>query len=181
MRTFIALELPEDFAAETAALARALKEHVDGRFMKPDAYHLTLAFLGDIDERDLSLAIQATEAACSNGWPIDLRCGGLGTFGRKNDATLWLGIQDNDPLAQLAFDVREQLMARGVSFDGKMFRPHITIARRARIPRGKLPALPFPRPDIATRVTVFKSELSPEGASYKPLHTVELVLPCGEG
>ncbi|MFD0702469.1 RNA 2',3'-cyclic phosphodiesterase [Slackia equolifaciens] len=174
MRTFIALELPDNFAAETAALARALHDHVDGRFMKPETYHLTLAFLGDIDERELGLAIEATDAACEGGWPIELSCTGLGTFGRKNDATLWLGIQINDPLAQLVFDLQGQLEARDVSYDAKMFKPHITLARRARIPRVALPDLPFPRAEYATRVTVFKSELSPEGAVYKPLHTVEL-------
>lgn len=174
MRTFIALDLPEDFADETAALARALRDHVEGRFMKPESYHLTLAFLGDIDERGLQLAIAATEAACNDTAPIRLSCSGLGTFGRKNDATLWLGLVEAPELMALASRIREQLDVRSVAFDKKAFKPHITLARRARLSRTALPALPFPRDDEALHVTVYKSELTPEGARYKPLHTVTM-------
>jgi len=70
--------------------------------------------------------------------------------------------------------MREELDVRGIGYDSKPFKPHITLARRARIPRSPLPALAFPRDDIATDVTLFKSELSHEGASYKPLYTVRL-------
>lgn len=175
MRTFIALDLPRNFADETAALARALSDHVDGRFMKPESYHLTLAFLGDVDEHDLSLAIAATEHACSMLTDsIELVCSGLGTFGRKNDATLWMGLADTPPLMQLAKCVREELDTRGVAFDKKAFKPHITLARRARLSRSELPPLPFPRNELTASVTVYKSTLSSEGAAYKPLHTIEL-------
>ena len=174
MRTFVALDLPEDFADETAALARALRDYVDGRFMKPESYHLTLAFLGDIDEHDLQLAIAATEAACDDVSSIKLSCTGLGTFGRKNDATLWLGLVEAPELMALASRVREQLDARGITFDKKGFKPHITLARRARLSRAALPALPFPRDDFANHVTVYKSALTPEGARYKPLYSIEL-------
>ena len=174
MRTFVALDLPENFADETAALARALRDYVDGRFMKPESYHLTLAFLGDIDEHDLQLAIAATEAACNDVVPVKLSCTGLGTFGRKNDATLWLGIAESAPLMQLAARIRDELDSRDIAFDKKGFKPHITLARRARLPRAALPALPFPRDDFANHVAVYKSELTPEGASYKPLHSVTL-------
>lgn len=174
MRTFIALDLPEDFANETAALTRTLRDCVDGRFMKPESYHLTLAFLGDIDEHDLGLTIRAVEAACAASAPIPLRCAGLGTFGRKNDATLWLGLTETPPLMELAQLVREELDAHGIDFDKKSFKPHITLARRVRLSRAALPALPFPRDDQAICVTIYKSMLSSEGASYKPLHTVAL-------
>ena len=50
MRTFIALELPQTYCAETEALANQLSTTVQGRFLKQDTYHLTLAFLGEIDE-----------------------------------------------------------------------------------------------------------------------------------
>ncbi len=173
MRVFIALELPEDFAAETSALARVIKEHVEGRFMRPESYHLTLAFLGDIEERTLGRAVEAIKAACKRKAPVTLSSSGLGRFGRTSDATLWMGVTENAGIMSLASDVREELAAREVPFDTKAFKPHITLARRVRIPRTKLPPLPFPRPDVARRVTVFKSELSPEGATYTPLHTTE--------
>ena len=50
MRTFIALDLPPGFADDAAALARRLSASMEGRFLPRDTYHLTLAFLGDVDE-----------------------------------------------------------------------------------------------------------------------------------
>ncbi len=60
------------------------------------------------------------------------------------------------------------------AFDEKPFRPHVTLARRVRFQRETLPALPFPAPAMASRVTLFKSTLTKDGALYKPLYTMEL-------
>ena len=49
MRTFVALDLPPDFADDVAALARQMGAAVEGRFLPRSTYHLTLAFLGDDD------------------------------------------------------------------------------------------------------------------------------------
>ncbi|HIT50974.1 MAG TPA: RNA 2',3'-cyclic phosphodiesterase, partial [Candidatus Aveggerthella excrementigallinarum] len=59
MRVFIALELPDDFAADVAGLARQLSAEVDGRFLRRESYHLTLAFLGEVDEAELASAVAA--------------------------------------------------------------------------------------------------------------------------
>lgn len=179
MRAFIALELPSRFEDETAALSRRLAEVVDGRFMVRATFHVTLAFLGEIDEADARGAVAALDAACASAAPVELRPDGLGTFGRSRDATLWLGLARVPELMGLADAVREELRARDLSFDAKAFRPHITLARRARIPHGSLPQLVFPQPQLAHRVTLFKSILDSSGATYKPLYTVELGA-CGE-
>ena len=99
---------------------------------------------------------------------------GLGKFGRASDATLWLGLAKAAPLMALAETVREGLRARGIAFDDKPFLPHITLARRARLPKGPLPPLAFPLPTDATAVTLFKSTLDREGATYKPLYSRDL-------
>ncbi|MDO4400911.1 MAG: RNA 2',3'-cyclic phosphodiesterase [Coriobacteriia bacterium] len=174
MRAFIAMELPDAFWHETVDLARQLGEHVPGRYMKSDTYHLTIAFLGNIDDATRGLAMDAVDAACAGIAPIELRSDGLGKFGRARDATLWLGVNPDPALMELARRLREELDARQVPYDPKPFRPHVTLARRARIPRGALPALAFPNDATATDITLFKSELSHEGATYKPLYTVTL-------
>ena len=79
MRTFIALELPEQFADQTAQLARALQAHAQGRFMQRSTYHLTLAFLGDIDERQVNDAMDAMDAVSLHP-AVPLRAESLGTF-----------------------------------------------------------------------------------------------------
>lgn len=174
MRAFIALELPYDFEDELAGCARQLASVVSGRFMKRSTYHVTLAFLGDIDEGEARSAMDALDAACADMGPAPLSAEGLGTFGRPRDATLWLGLARSTQLMDLASRVRTELENRGIAFDAKPFLPHITLARRARIPAGALPDLPFPLPAEATDVTLFKSILDQSGATYKPLYTVEL-------
>ena len=174
MRAFVALELPLDFEDDVAAMSRVLRRAVDGRFMRRETYHLTLAFLGDVDEVGARSAICALEEACSDMEELELRASGLGTFGRGRDMTLWMGIEPTAEVMRLGRRVREELAARGVAYDGRPFRPHVTLARRVRIPRGQLPNLAFPLPAYAGDVTLFKSELSSAGASYKPLYTVEL-------
>ena len=174
MRTFTALELPDDFIADIAALSRRLKATLEGRFLQTETYHLTLAFLGDIAEVDANTVIEAMEAACAGAGSISLRSDGLGKFGRASDATLWLGIAPAPELTQLAERVREELAARNIPFDEKPFKPHITLARRVRIPKTDLSALAFPQESEASIVTLFKSTLARDGATYKPLHTVEL-------
>lgn len=174
MRTFIALELPDGFAADVAALARQLSAEVEGRFMRRESYHLTLAFLGDVDEAELASAIAAIEDTCPSCSPVPLRADGLGKFGRSSDATLWLGIAPNPELDDLVYPLRDALVDRGVDFDEKTFKAHITLARRAKLPSGSLPPLEFPRDDSATCITVFKSTLEKDGAVYKPLFRYNL-------
>lgn len=177
MRAFIALPLPEPFEDELAALARQLGEQVKGRFLHRSTYHVTLAFLGEIDDAGRAAAMDALDAACAGMPPVQLAPDGLGKFGHANDASLWMGLQADDALYRLAARLREELDSRGVSFDPKPFRAHITLARRAHLPKGQLAPLPFPNPVQARTATLFKSIITHEGATYKPLYSVEL----GEG
>ena len=142
MRTFVALELPQGFATDVAALTRQLSAAVEGRFLPRDFYHLTLAFLGDGSANDIAAATDALEAACASQPAVPLRSDGLGKFGRASDATLWLGIAPVPELMELAERVRGELAIRGVPFDDKPFKPHITLARRARS-EGKPASLAF--------------------------------------
>lgn len=175
MRAFIAFELPQRFVDDTARLARQLSAAVPGRFMPPENYHVTIAFLGDIGEADARSAIDALDAACADLGPISCTATGLGKFGRASDATLWLGIAQAPGLMDAAAHVRDRLRDHGLAFDAKPFMPHITLARRVRIPRTGLDGLAFPEPCELARVTLFKSTLDQAGATYKPLYTAKLV------
>lgn len=175
MRAFIAVDLPEGFREETRALARRLEPLMAGRFVPHGNYHVTLAFLGEIGEAEAASAVAAIESAamaCAD--PVELRSEGLGHFGRADDATLWLGVAAEAGLIGLADRVHAELDAHGIGYEEKPFRPHVTLARRARIPKGDLPALPFPHAEIAGSVTLYRSILDPAGSEYKALHTVAL-------
>lgn len=183
MRAFIALELPDSMVGEVLVLTRQLRSVVPGRFMKPETYHLTLAFLGEVDEAGARCAMEALDDACQGLGSVPLRPEGLGSFGRASDATLWLGIAPAPELMEVARAVRAALGARGLSYDAKPFKPHVTLARRARLGHIELTGLAFPGETRASHVTLFKSILLPDGARYKPLHSVRLEgkAPLGAG
>lgn len=174
MRAFIALDIPQALREDVAALARQLKTSVRGRFVPRENYHVTIAFLGDVIERELADAMLALDEAASRFAPVELAPDGLGKFGRANDATLWLGFTQDPKLMELAAFVREGLDDAGVNYDSKPFVPHLTIARRAALDSGTLPALPFPAPAHADELTLFKSTLTGDGAIYEPVYTVRL-------
>ena len=174
MRSFIALELPALLQEDVVALARQLKTSVRGRFVPRENYHVTIAFLGDVIERELADAMLALDEAASRFAPVELAPDGLGKFGRANDATLWLGFAQDPKLMELAAFVRAGLDDASVSFDAKPFLPHLTIARRAALDHGMLPALPFPAPAHTGELSLFKSTLTGDGAIYEPVYTVRL-------
>ena len=174
MRAFMALELPDMFRWEVAGLARQLREVVKGRFAPPENYHVTLAFLGDADDAAIRAATDVLCELDDNVGEVLLESTGLGKFGKARDATLWLGIRESDALLSVAENVRLGLAARGVSYDAKPFKSHITLARRTCIPSEEFPPLTFPAPALATALVLFKSQLGADGATYSPLHRIEL-------
>lgn len=177
MRLFIALEIPPVLRDDMAIMSRQLRERIQGRFIPPENYHITLAFIGETLEMSIPLAIDAIDEATKNLDGILLKPDQLGKFGRSEDATLWLGFTENPELSALAAHIRESLYDYGIVYDHKPFRAHATIARRAKLPKGALPPFSFPAPARAWRVTLFKSTLSSEGASYEALYTKEALLP----
>lgn len=178
MRIFIALEIPSLMQDELAGLVGPLRASVPGRFIPRENWHVTLAFLGDVPEACLPDIEGALDEAAKGIGRITLAPDRLGQFGRSADASFWLELADDPHLNALAARLREELRKREFSFDDKPFLPHITLARRACIPKGDLPPLPFPGPALATRVAVFKSTLSHEGASYEEIYGIDLEPAC---
>ena len=174
MRLFIALEIPPIMQDEISDLVRPLRASMPGRFTPRENRHVTLAFLGNVPASALPDVEEAIDKSAASVRDITLLPNRLGKFGRSSDATFWLGLAEDPNLANLAECLREELRTRGISFDDKPFLAHITLARRVRIPKESLPPLPFPGPALATRVAVFKSTLSREGASYEEIYGIDL-------
>lgn len=176
MRAFAAIELPDAFRDEVASVARQLSAAIEARYLPRQNYHITLAFLGDILEGQLHSAMEALDEATDSIGPVCLKPDGIGKFGRPQNATLWMGLAKDPEMIALADRLRGGLRMRGIDFDDKPFKPHITLSRHAKIPYAELPQLLFPQEAVANRVALLKSTLSRDGATYKPLHEVEIEL-----
>lgn len=174
MRLFVAAELPSacyDALCETSAL---LRSHVRGRYIGPDLFHVTLAFLGEVPAMQASEVADLVERACKEHVPFYTTLGGLGTFGRASSAVLWQGFAEGcSAWDVLAHDVRQTLCAEGYSIDAKGFIPHVTLMRRADVAHGALP-MPCVDGGEVTTVTVFSSDLSGERPRYEAIRRVSL-------
>ncbi len=137
MRLFVAIELPDAWREEARRireqLAAALGDGTGLRFTATERLHLTLRFLGDVDEAVVpDLRGQLAQEVATVEVPLELA--GLGQFGSRSRPTvLWLGLAgDLDRLAALRAAVERAVVAAGLEGDERPLRPHVTLARVAR-------------------------------------------------
>lgn len=133
-RCFVAVPIGDDLRSRLAdAVARWRADpRTDGlRWVEPDAFHLTLAFLGDTDPERVVELQGAIEAVATRHAAVEVPTGRLGAFARPGSArVLWYGVGDADgAIATLAAELGEAL---GVPAAADVSRPHITLARARR-------------------------------------------------
>ncbi|MGR6316858.1 RNA 2',3'-cyclic phosphodiesterase [Micromonospora soli] len=141
MRLFVAIYPPrpavDDLTAEVARLRVGVASAggTNVRLADPAHAHLTLAFLGDVEECrlvDVESTLGLAAETFRNGRdsaPL-LRLGGGGSFGRGRFTVLWVDVRgDVDALATLARLIRFGLRRAKLPHDDKPFRAHLTIAR----------------------------------------------------
>ena len=140
MRLFIAADLPDavlDALAETSAMLRG---SVRGRFVAPDSFHVTLAFLGEVPGSRVPVLQEVLDEVAGSCAPFDIALGELGMFGKRGKAALWQGFRQAGELRELAQAVRVGLRAQGFAIDEKEFLPHVTLMRAADLTAGVLPS-----------------------------------------
>jgi RNA 2',3'-cyclic 3'-phosphodiesterase len=137
VRLFVAAYPPaaalDDLAVriDDLRVGKAAAAGVNARLAARALWHVTVAFLGDVDEKRRDAAAAAVDRAAveSDAVPM-LRLAGGGTFGRGNFTTMWVGLAgDVAGLESLAGTVRAKLRRAHLHYDRKPFRPHLTIAR----------------------------------------------------
>ncbi|TQM43050.1 2'-5' RNA ligase [Pseudonocardia cypriaca] len=128
MRLFVAVQPPPDALDELRSATAAMRSaHPDLRWTRPDQWHLTLGFLGDVgDETRADLAARLGRAAAKHP-PMRLAMHGAGRFG---DRVLWTRIAgDVAALGRLAASVQAAARRAGIDVEGRPYRPHLTLAR----------------------------------------------------
>jgi 2'-5' RNA ligase len=123
-RLFTAIELPEEVCQELHRLHLPLP---GARWIKPESYHLTLRFAGDIDNtaaREFATALAEIE---SDGFEISLM--GVGAFGGDNPSAVWAGFAPSTELEALARAHEKAARRAGLPPEKRPFKPHVTLAR----------------------------------------------------
>src|SRR3989338_713711 len=98
MRTFIAIELPSEIKNYLAALEDQLKTtRADVKWVKPDNIHLTLKFLGEINDEPLEKIKEILNSVTADKSSFSLRLASLGAFPKTNyPRVIWVGIDNGD-------------------------------------------------------------------------------------
>ena len=134
MRLFVAIALPAAAAGELdSAVAPLRLAWPELRWTGRDAWHLTLAFLGEVDEELTGRLGERLERAAARYPRLSLSLGGAGAFPTAARArVLWTGVQgDRHGLAALAASVAAGARRAGVppTSEGRRYEPHLTLAR----------------------------------------------------
>ena len=182
MRTFIAIELPEGVQSALEELKGRLRDSgVRASWVKAGNIHLTLRFLGEIDEGQAGRIIDVLEGACGTVHPFVLHVRGAGAFpNSRRPSVLWVGCDPLDgPLACVQEAAEAAARAVGLAPEGKAFRPHLTVGRvkdwRSAGPvwEGLEREREFDAGEFeASSVALFKSRLMPGGAVYERLKEI---------
>lgn len=182
MRLFVALPLPPDVAS---AATQLIPEQPAFRRVRPELLHVTLAFIGRVPDAQLDAVIAATREAASAHAPFPVSLTSAGRFPETGSPRIvWLGMREGEKdSTRLATSVRAALAARGIAYDDKPFRAHVTLARvredtdreTGRAIASQVQALSFPPLRWTAReVLPVESVLSPKGPRYTPRAVVAL-------
>ena len=191
IRSFIAIELPDELKLELIQLEARLKLDKQPwvKWVNPYSIHLTLKFLGNIAVDRTGEITRAIEEAVQGISPFHLEVKELGVFPNlRRVQVAWVGISgDVDKLSQLQKRIETNLTPLGFAPESRAFTPHLTLARlrdqasldeRQRfgqlIANAKFEAAYTIEVDA---ISLMRSQLTREGAIYSRISLVELKKP----
>jgi 2'-5' RNA ligase len=123
-RLFTGLEIPADIAFDLDLMRGGI---VGARWLDRENYHLTLRFIGDIENglgREIVDELQGVEAA-----PFKLQLKGVDVLGGNKPHTLYAGVAVNPELLRLQTMHERICQSLGLAPDKRKFSPHVTLAR----------------------------------------------------
>jgi len=184
VRTFIAVDVDPQVRRRAEDMIRQLASSgASAKWVEPEQMHVTLKFLGDVEQGELHRVAGAVETAAAGLPPFEVAFGGAGAFPSiQRPRTLWLGVAEGaEPIALLQERIERELEKLGFPKENRRFHAHLTLGRiRGRGPERALTdalttAADFDAgPSIIDRVITFSSSLSRHGPKYEPIATVEL-------
>jgi RNA 2',3'-cyclic 3'-phosphodiesterase len=177
MRTFIALDLDPAIKATLAGFIKDLRKINDRdiSWVREDALHLTIKFLGEIPPAGVEPIKEALAEVIRpiHAFPLILK--GTGTFPTNPKAirVLWTGAFQQPTLMGLQREIDFRLCSLGFSPETTPFQPHLTLGRVKTSTKMRDILAEMERHRYSTfgqmivdRVTLFESRLKPEGAEY---------------
>jgi RNA 2',3'-cyclic 3'-phosphodiesterase len=192
MRLFIAIDLDDSIRQKIVRFVEGVSGFgPDVRWMRPEALHLTLKFIGEFNDARLRHLKQALAAVKSE--PFEISLAGTGFFPTPKAARVfWVGVRADARLQKLASAVDDAVAKLGVEREARAYTPHLTLARAGsgRPSRGREDKQnnrfqklrerleKMPQPEFGTMTArelfLYQSKLSPKGSEYTKLERFAL-------
>jgi len=177
VRLFVAVRMPGEIRRRVAEIERQLMASgADVKWVSEENLHITMKFLGYVEEDRLDAVCRAVESAVAGMSVFDVALSGVEAFPNpRRPSVIWVGVASGgEELAALAERIESALERIGFARDDRPFSPHVTVGRvkspalgmeklREAMDRFKeSPAGSFG----AEGVTVMRSDLRPTGPIY---------------
>jgi 2'-5' RNA ligase len=185
MRLFVAIEIDKAIRQRIESVRSQLRLQVVSakgavKWVESDHTHLTLNFLGETTDHQLTDICRIVEDTAKNHSAFELEIRGLGSFGRPA-RVVWVGITDNPALMALQADLRDTFENCGFAAERREYSGHLTLCR-IKAPsagyalRQKIETIPVETygTSFADSVCVFESRLSKTGPVYTIVRQVKL-------
>lgn len=181
-RSFIALEMPDEIRRGLDEISFSLRKELANaplRWVPVENIHLTLKFLGDIDQAQVPEVNEILKLLTNGFRPFDISLENLGAFPNLQRArVLWVGVKV-PAIAEFQRKLEDKLSQLRFKPEGRKFEPHLTLARvRGHARRSDLDVIekvvsaarmPQSPSEQADTITLFRSELRPSGSVYNVL------------
>jgi RNA 2',3'-cyclic 3'-phosphodiesterase len=187
IRAFIAIDLPTNFREKLDAVIDSLQTVIPDavRWVPVKNIHLTLKFLGDISPANLQVLSKILAAETMKCPPFVMSAGGIGAFpNHRRPRVIWVGVKAPSVLENLQRNIEGETRRLGYSPEERPFSPHLTIGRVSHTAKpqdirqlsetlvnlntGDLGQVPV------DKIFLFRSDLYPTGAVYRPLFSCSL-------
>lgn len=180
----MALNLPDAVRRALWSAAAPVRElGLPIKWVRPEGIHVTLKFLGEVqDEREPELRAALARAA-AGGRPLPLAVEGFGAFpALERPRVIWAGLEPDPQLELLQHRVEQEFAPLGFPAEGRPFRPHLTLGRAAREARPRpcdrleetLMGLRHRQTALVEGVDLMRSVLQSAGAVYQVRHSERL-------
>jgi 2'-5' RNA ligase len=189
MRVFIAVDVGDDVRREVTRVVATLTGKLEAVktppkvvWVKPASLHVTIKFIGEVDEGEVARLQELMMAPIALP-PFDIEWRGIGAFpSNRHPRALWLGvINGGAPLAQIEAEVSRRLAGSAVELEDRALLPHLTLGRVKMAGAGVdwpklLQSVEVKRASSRVdRVTLYRSELSRGGPHYTGLASAPLI------
>ena len=184
LRAFLAIDLPSGLRPVLSRVQEELKKSgADVKWVSVGNIHITLKFFGQIPEAQVEAIVEAATRIAQTQAPFNLKVAGVGAFPTvTSPRVVWLGVGgDLATVGGFYRKLEEAFATMGFPPEGRAFAPHLTLGR-VKSPRGRydltkclgelkpVAAEPFQ----VSEIILYRSNLSPQGATYSPLKVISL-------